>query len=100
MERLARETNGSRLLDSSSGSRGRSASLPRMKVCDFFSGCGGTSAGLRAAGLEVAVGLDCDREAGLTFKRNFPEAIFIERDIRQVTAKEMDPVIGLRPERG
>ncbi len=70
-----------------------------MKVYDFFSGCGGTSAGLREAGLEVAVGLDCDREAGLTFRRNFPDAVFIERDIRQVTAKEMDPLIGLRPDR-
>ncbi len=65
-----------------------------MRVFDFFSGCGGTSAGLRAAGLEVAVGLDCDREAGLTFRRNFPEAIFVERDIRGVRARELDGLVG------
>ena len=64
-----------------------------MRVYDFFSGCGGTSAGLRAAGMEVALGLDCDHEAGLTFRRNFPKAVFLERDIRKVRATEFDSYV-------
>ena len=38
------------------------------KVFDFFSGCGGASAGLRAAGMEVAFGLDNDRDAEQIFQ--------------------------------
>ena len=65
-----------------------------MRVYDFFSGCGGTSAGLRAAGLEVAAGLDFDPEAALTFRWNFPGAHFIEKDIREVRARDLDGLIG------
>lgn len=67
-----------------------------MKAYDFFSGCGGTSAGLRSAGIQVVLGLDCDRDAGLTFRRNFPEAAFLHRDIRGVSADELDPYIERR----
>ena len=30
----------------------------RIRVADFFCGCGGTSAGLQAAGMEIVFGLD------------------------------------------
>lgn len=60
-----------------------------VRVADFFCGCGGTSAGLRAAGMEIAFGLDFDAEASATFRRNFPEAVFVERDIRTVMASEV-----------
>ncbi len=62
---------------------------PRIRVADFFCGCGGTSSGLRAAGMEIAVGLDFDAEASATYRHNFPEAIFIERDIRAVDPGEV-----------
>lgn len=96
MEKAAKNVSCRRSPEGLPGCRGRSARPPLMKVYDFFSGCGGTSAGLRAAGLEVAVGLDCDREAGLTFRRNFPYAEFLERDIRNVTATEFDAFIDRR----
>ena len=54
------------------------------KVFDFFSGCGSTSAGLRAAGMEIAFGLDNDRDAGQTFRANFPEAAFLCEDIQEL----------------
>lgn len=60
-----------------------------MQIVDFFSGCGGTSEGFRQVGLDVSLGLDCDAAAAATFRRNFPEAAFIERDIRAV---ELDDV--------
>jgi DNA (cytosine-5)-methyltransferase 1 len=56
----------------------------RIAVVDFFSGCGGTSAGLRAAGMDISVGIDIDREAERTFRRNFPEAEFIRADITKL----------------
>ena len=43
-----------------------------VKVFDFFSGCGGTSAGLRSAGMEIALGLDNDRDASQTFPGQLP----------------------------
>jgi DNA (cytosine-5)-methyltransferase 1 len=57
-----------------------------IKVFDFFSGCGGTSAGLRAAGLEIACGIDNDPDAALTFKSNFPKAKFIQADLTMARA--------------
>lgn len=56
-----------------------------IQVVDFFSGCGGTSAGLEAAGMRIALGLDNDPDAELTFRYNFPKAGFIRQDIRSVT---------------
>ena len=61
-----------------------------MRAFDFFSGCGGTSAGLRRAEIRILGGLDLDHDAGLTFRRNFPESVFLERDIRKVTATALD----------
>lgn len=74
-------------------SRGRSA---QPYVADFFCGCGGTSAGLRAAGMNIAFGLDFDPEAAGTYRRNFPEAEFIEREIAKVSPDEVAAAIGER----
>ena len=46
-----------------------------FKVIDFFCGCGGTSSGLRAAGMSIVAGIDIDSVAIDTYKENFPEAI-------------------------
>lgn len=60
-----------------------------IAVIDFFSGCGGTSLGLRDAGMNIVAGLDIDGDAANTFRDNFPEAAFIERDIREVSIDEV-----------
>jgi len=60
-----------------------------IRVFDFFSGCGGASCGLRAAGMEIAFALDSDAAAGATFEANFPEADFLVGDIRQATVAEI-----------
>jgi DNA (cytosine-5)-methyltransferase 1 len=65
-----------------------------IRVADFFCGCGGTSAGLRAAGMCIVFGLDNDSEASATYRLNFPEAIFIEQNIASVTTNEMVDAIG------
>lgn len=64
--------------------------MTRPAVVDFFSGCGGTSVGLRSAGATIAVAIDNDPDAAATFQRNFPEARFIERDIRSLDVNELE----------
>jgi DNA (cytosine-5)-methyltransferase 1 len=60
-----------------------------IRVADFFCGCGGTSAGLQAAGMNIVFGLDNDSEASATYRLNFPKANFFERDIKSVTTNEI-----------
>lgn len=64
-----------------------------VKVFDFFSGCGGASAGWRAAGMEIALGLDNDPDAQRTFEANFPEAAFVGEDIADVAASALDAIV-------
>lgn len=64
-----------------------------VKVFDFFCGCGGVSAGLRAAGMEIALGLDNDPDAGRTFRTNFADADFVGEDITDVPASALDAVV-------
>lgn len=70
---------------------------PPIRVADFFCGCGGTSTGLRAAGMQIVFGLDNDSDASATFRLNFPEADFIERDILAVSVEEIAERIGHGP---
>ena len=64
-----------------------------IKVVDFFSGCGGTSAGLQAAGMEILVGIDIDQDASETFRKNFPKADFIQKDIRKLYSSALSQLI-------
>jgi DNA (cytosine-5)-methyltransferase 1 len=64
-----------------------------LSVIDFFSGCGGTSLGLKQAGMQIIAGIDHDPDAAATYRQNFPEAQFIERDIRQVDASEVGELL-------
>ena len=60
-----------------------------IRCVDFFSGCGGTSAGFSRAGIEILVGVDNDPDAAKTYKSNFPDVCFLERDIRELTADDL-----------
>lgn len=64
-----------------------------IKCVDFFCGCGGTSAGLQMAGIQVAIGIDNDPDAAKTFRANFPRALMLEMDIRKLTATDLEPHI-------
>lgn len=65
-----------------------------IKVVDFFCGCGGTSAGLQKSGMEIIAGVDFDKDAGSTFKENFPKSTFISKDIRQLDVDELKKIVG------
>ncbi len=62
-------------------------------VIDFFAGCGGTSAGLRDAGMRIAAAVDFDAAASATYRANFPEAEFHEVDIRKLGVDVFDHLI-------
>lgn len=70
-----------------------------IRVYDFFSGCGGTSAGLRAAGMRIVLGIDFDHDAAETYRRNFPRTHFIEDDINNVATDALEEY-GAANERG
>ena len=55
--------------------------IAKVKVVDFFCGCGGASAGFRMAGMDVVAAIDNDLHAAKTFSRNFPEAKVLCEDI-------------------
>jgi len=62
-------------------------------VIDFFSGCGGTSAGLRDAGMRIAAAVDFDAAAAATYRANFPDAEFHETDIRKLAPNAFDHLL-------
>lgn len=68
-----------------------------ISVADFFCGCGGTSAGFRAAGMNIALGLDNDPDAQASFTANFPQANFIAKRIETVSHEEVGNSLNINP---
>lgn len=66
---------------------------PKLRVVDFFCGCGGTSLGLRQAGMSIAAGIDWDEDAGRTFQSIFPRAKFLKKDIRKLRPADLEEVV-------
>ncbi len=64
-----------------------------IRVFDFFSGCGGTSAGLQEAGMEVVFAIDIDEDAATTYKVNFPGATFYRRDVTKLRANSISKLV-------
>ncbi len=60
-----------------------------IKVFDFFSGCGGTSEGLKQAGMDIVLALDTDIDALKTFEKNIKPEKTINKDIREVEVSEV-----------
>lgn len=55
-----------------------------IRGLDMFCGAGGSSAGARAAGVEVASGIDMCATAAATFAANFPEALVVTSRLEDV----------------
>lgn len=75
-------------------------SLQTMKVIDLFCGCGGLSLGFRLAGCQVIFGLDSNRDAVETFRRNFPGALAVCKKIEDLRFEEIpdaDIIVGGPP---
>ena len=68
-----------------------------INVVDFFCGCGGTSAGLRAAGMNIVAGIDNDAQAGTTYAANFPTAKFFHEDIASFCPQKLKGLLENNP---
>ncbi len=80
-----------------------------LKFIDLFSGCGGFSYGLEMAGHECLLGVDFEKDAIASFKRNHPHAEAYLGDIRKLKTdkllsllkgQEVDMVVGGPPCQG
>lgn len=84
-------------MDTSKGAglrgKGRIMNKPPIAVVDFFSGCGGTSVGLRNSGMKIVAGIDNDADSAATFRLNFPEADFFESDVKELSSSSIEKVM-------
>jgi DNA (cytosine-5)-methyltransferase 1 len=62
---------------------------------DLFSGGGGLAEGFRQAGWNVVFASDLDAGASATFRKNFPEASFLEGPISKITGETIMKATGL-----
>ncbi|MFT8408039.1 DNA cytosine methyltransferase [Liquorilactobacillus satsumensis] len=60
-----------------------------IKCIDLFSGCGGTTAGLKMAGIDVVSAVEIDKVASKTFHFNNPEIKLLVDDIRNISANDV-----------
>jgi DNA (cytosine-5)-methyltransferase 1 len=64
--------------------------IPLIRVYDFFSGCGGTSAGFRQARIQPALAVDSCPDAIRTFQKNFPGVPVINEPIETIDVKQIE----------
>jgi len=68
----------------------------KLIFISLFAGCGGSSLGYKWAGFKELLAIDFDRNAIETFKFNFPDIPCWQRDIREVTGKEIMNFCGIK----
>ena len=73
-------------------------SHPNLPIAvDLFCGCGGISAGLRAAGFEVLAGAEIEPRSLATFHANFPAALALGADLSKTTPQQFMHQLGIGP---
>ena len=69
----------------------KAAGVSVVQAVDLFCGIGGLTHGLRAAGVNVGVGVDIDASCGFAYEANNPGSAFWARDIRQLAFADLAP---------
>ena len=67
--------------------------MKRPIAIDLFSGCGGMSLGLEAAGFDIAVAVELNPIHSLIHHVNFPYTATICKDIKQLDSKEISDAL-------
>ena len=67
--------------------------MSKINVVDFFCGCGGTSAGLQKAGMNILAGIDFDKNAIATYTKNFPNAHVFNMNIKELTTASIETIL-------
>lgn len=65
-----------------------------LRAIDVFSGCGGLTTGLKAAGFDVLAGVEIDEAAVTAYRMNHP-AIHVFGDVRELTCSEVKEALEL-----
>jgi len=68
--------------------------MPKISCVDLFCGAGGLTHGFVLEGIPVVAGIDMDPACRYPYETNNDEAKFIERDISQVSASELNGLFG------
>lgn len=61
----------------------------KVTYVDLFSGVGGMTLGFEREGFENIFSIDFDKTICQTYKKNFPNHVLIEKDIKDLTEKEI-----------
>lgn len=67
-----------------------------LKAIDFFSGAGGLTNGLMAAGISVLAGIDNDGSCKETFEKNNTGAIFLMKDIAKYKPEDLENDLNIK----
>lgn len=68
----------------------------RLSAIDLFCGCGGLSCGVRSAGFNILAGIDLNEKYSITYRRNFPETLYLNKDIQFLAPKELLDLVNLK----
>ncbi len=68
----------------------------KLTALDLFCGAGGLTLGLKQAGFKVLVGVELAAPAAETYRKNHPEVICLEEDIRNICPLELMGQLGLK----
>lgn len=64
--------------------------MGKLIAIDLFSGAGGTTAGLKKAGIDVRLAVELDKAAAKTYENNNPEVLVICEDIQNIPSKVLN----------
>lgn len=63
--------------------------MKNIIAVDLFSGAGGTTCGLKKAGIGVALAVEIDKWAARSYSFNNPEVVLFEEDIRNISGRRI-----------